>query len=479
MASFRHQPSSGLAGRPPLIESLPVELILAIMEQLPDIKSLTNFAKASPRARSVFNANQVFILKQILRRQLGRLLPIAVARLEASRAKWAPKRPLQLTEPSAGYGRKLIGFCRRYLAGQATELCVPNRYFTLEKARELWSFHNNCVSRWIDDLADRMRGEPFGLNLHTPYHRRLTDIEMYRIGKTLYVTELASILLPIRYGSVLPGQRDILWESFWQHFPPWEYCQYAEMQLVLIEFCNNTLWRREFHKIAPMGFMLRQIPQSLRESRGRDLGHISEVLAFQAGLDVLKDVSPYLRRPTAFKFSDATEHICENPGILHPYRSRYFQPWCEHWRHLIAATHKNLWLAEMDTEDGSVVYTIDLDQLKKKYMDSDDAPLSCWLLDLLNFENHASIKYRIRGRPERFFLSSFWSKQRWDSQYKKLRPHISSLKPAAAACVLAENNEVILKPNNLRPHVEEEDEVLEDPGGEEPESYWWPYLKGF
>ncbi|KAI1415626.1 hypothetical protein F5Y13DRAFT_187119 [Hypoxylon sp. FL1857] len=472
VASSGHNPGSRPRRRPSPIEKLPAELLLAIMVQIPDIESLANFAEASFRAANVFKVNQGHVLIGLLSRDLGDLLPIAVARLEASRAEWTPETSPQLTEPCAMYDKKLKAFCRHFLAGQATELPVPPHYFNVERAIELWAFHSTVLDT-VQSLSLLVSTYLYGSSLHTPHYCDLKDLEKYRAGKVLYMNELISILLPVRYGSVQPGQRDDQWEYFWQYFAPWEFCQYTEMQLLFLRFWNRLVQvSLDLHNNSPMGIRLRQIHPSLRVSQGWDLGHIGEVLVFHAGLHVLRDTIPQfiqvgLKTDRPLQLLDAAASIADNPGILDLRRGRYVRPWQENWRHSIAAQYKHLWLDKMDAEDGSVVYSVDVDRLTKKYPDSDDAPLRCWLLDLLNFNGHGSVRNpAVRDRPYDFPLSTFWSEFHWDMERIERRPPMSSLESAAVAGVLTEDNEVIPRPRNLRPHTEDDEEALE-------EVDWW------
>lgn len=224
-------------------ESLHCDVMVAIMEQSQDLKSLINFTKASPNAFRIFHANQGIVLKRLLNRLLGASLPIAVARLEASRADWKPTRPLKYDDVDASkYNYKLVNFCNHYLADQAIKLQVPASYFTIESAFELWSFHE-VVSHSVYGLNHYMRTQhPSKIRWrthHTEYHTLTNELEKDRISKMLYITEIVSILLPIRYGPVNLAnptnslERDKNWESFWVYFAPWEFCQYMEMQRVL------------------------------------------------------------------------------------------------------------------------------------------------------------------------------------------------------------------------------------------------------
>ncbi|OTA91295.1 hypothetical protein M434DRAFT_389017 [Hypoxylon sp. CO27-5] len=448
MATFN--PGSDLPSDCHPTEGLPSEIILKIMRQLPDHKSVMNFTKASPKAFRVYKAHPGAILKELLCRDLGSLLPIAVARLEASEAEWAPKKPLQITEPCVDYGTKLTGFCHQYLADHATKLCVHDPYFTFERASELWSFHSTVMA-WVNTYGWVIMHETSSMgHMHTPYHRRLDQVESYRFQKILYVTELASILLPIRYGQVQPEDRDKLSEDFWQHFAPWEFCQYSEIQIEFQKFCRKVFVDSKY---SDMVTQLRQIPEHLRSSASYDLGHITKVLAFHAGLDALNETRTAKKRFELYrmwpKLLRITENIIEQPEILRRDRGRYFQHMSLNWRQHVAAKYKNLWLDKMDNEDGSTVYSINLDRLTEKFKDLDDAPLGAWLEDILQYTDPDAIfDMQVRDRPYHFPFSSFWSGRRWESENVKLRPPISSVKLAAKANVLTEDNQVIPRPQN-------------------------------
>ncbi|KAI1137916.1 hypothetical protein F5Y05DRAFT_65623 [Hypoxylon sp. FL0543] len=204
MASFTRQNDRGFPRSDPLLGKLPAELVIAIMVQLPDVQCLTNFYKASPRALSIFKENRGYLLKQLLRGRLGCLLPIAVARLEASKAEWTPEIPLRVTKLCDGYDGKCIALCHHYLADQVRELRVPNRYFTLERARELLSFHDR-VSDWVNTFSAGVLVKPSRYKFHSRHQPPADDLEWYPVAKTLYTTELASILIPVRYDPVPRG----------------------------------------------------------------------------------------------------------------------------------------------------------------------------------------------------------------------------------------------------------------------------------
>ncbi|KAI0151989.1 hypothetical protein F4776DRAFT_669833 [Hypoxylon sp. NC0597] len=442
--SSEHNAGPNLPSNRSPIEDLSAEIVLKIMKLLPDHNSVIGFTKAFPKAFRIYKAYPGVVLKELLLKDLGGLLPIAVARLVASEAGWVPKKPLQLTAPCVDYGTKVTGFCQQYLADHE-KLCVLDPYFTFERASEIWSFHSTVMS-WVEAFGWIIIGETTGIeHSHTPYHRRLNQLESCRFQKILYITELTSILLPIRYGIVQPNDRDNLWESFWQHFAPWEFCQYADVQLLLQRFCRDTL---NDSNNTSMGTRLRQIDPFLRRSGREELGHISEVLAFQAGLVALESTMSSMVLPERFsissKFLHVVRNIVGNPGILRRDRGRYFQPWSLNWRQEVAAKYKNLWLDKIDGADGSTVYSVNIDRLTEKYKDADDAPFSCWLQDLLKFVDHHSVRiFKVRARHLHFPLSSFWSERRWDSENVKLRPPIALMKLIAEVHVLTEDNRVI------------------------------------
>ncbi|KAI4870514.1 hypothetical protein F4820DRAFT_404004 [Hypoxylon rubiginosum] len=238
MTFSKHEPHGGRQGRPASIETLHRDGMLSIIGQISDVESLVNLIRASPNAVRHFRSYEGVTCQDLLIRELGPHLPIAVARLEASKAEWRPKRPLTWNVDQADeYSLKLNHFCNHYLSGQATELRVSAKYFTLEGTLKLLAFHR-CVSDWTSGISLRMIQQPVESEFkysNKPYERQINDQERYRVMKMLYVTEIVSTLLPQR--RELKGKEpDKDWETFWRCFAPWEFSQYLEMQTMIFEF---------------------------------------------------------------------------------------------------------------------------------------------------------------------------------------------------------------------------------------------------
>lgn len=227
---------------------LPTNAIMEIMVNLPDLESLKSFLKASPDALRVFQADQGAVCQKILIKHIGHNLPIAVARHEAAKAKWKPRKPLstKADRDAASHKFNVEDFCDAHLSKQGTELSVLASYFTLETAVELWSFHNTVLKfvdgflAYIEDKYDNASTNWQAEMPAYPWSRHdFYEVEKSRLGKMLYVTEIVSILIPVEYAHPKSPDRSGDWKAFWSWFAPWEFLGYVEMQSVLKDFARN------------------------------------------------------------------------------------------------------------------------------------------------------------------------------------------------------------------------------------------------
>ncbi|KAI1107630.1 hypothetical protein F4804DRAFT_296600 [Jackrogersella minutella] len=422
----------------PPIEALPVDVLLDIMRQLPDIKSLMDFTKASPSAFRAFHFDQGIVLQGILSRELGPHLPVAVARLEAAEAEWRPVRPFKTAVDPELFHQHIAEFCRGYLDGQEEEIRVPPSYFTLDKALKLWSF-NDCVLYWTEGLSMYVSNQTGGGTFRwcsTPYYRRFNEIEKHRVKKVLYLSEIVSILLPVRYGPNQPVDQDVDWQNFWACFAPWEFCQYVELQEVLCSFHQQDLYR---------------LPDFDTVSRRNAVPGISKILALQMGLEAsvtLLEGFPILERkmpkPSRKRYSDIAVQIVKQAESTSNISYRSSMCRSSHPPHRIMSEYKTIWLEKLGTSNGTTIYSLDPKRIKQKYKDLDPGPLACWLFDVLRYDQRPWQHYPVvRGQPRQFIMTAFWRRRRWDSERIPLMPPLADLESDAGRHVLTEDNEIV------------------------------------
>ncbi len=98
-----------ITGHTTNIEDLPMEMQTAILEQLPDIRSLKNLVHASPVLYNIYRAQRASILQVVLKHEIGFSSPHALAVIEAS--------SLERDTTQQDYENSLGAFCQRYRNG--------------------------------------------------------------------------------------------------------------------------------------------------------------------------------------------------------------------------------------------------------------------------------------------------------------------------------------------------------------------------
>ncbi|KAI1764012.1 hypothetical protein GGR53DRAFT_336270 [Hypoxylon sp. FL1150] len=447
MALFeRESHGNGLAP----MEILYSDAMLEIIERLPDFESLMNFIQASPNAYRTLYPHQGLICHKLLIREFGPLLPIIVARLEASTVEWRPKRPsLWDSEQARHYSVKLGHFCDQYLSGQATKLGVPVSYFTYQRTHALLEFHK-CVSEWAKGIAVRMIQQPVVADFtysNTAYDRQINDRERHRVVKTLYVTELISMLLPQRFNLNIHLLDDD-WLTFWKCFAPWEFCQYLEMQTVIFEFIRA---------LAPLKHGLpsgRYLDELYTYMRGRSWIQLYEILVFQAGLEALKPAldaylpgKPNPQPPS--KLYEIIEDFIEYPEMRAQWCCRFNIQW--RWRgngrlRQIFPEYEQIWLKQASASGGDfVAYSFDTAHIEESYTDSDEGPLACWLYDISKYGRRHD-GFRLRDDPN-FLMTSFWDRARWHTAIDSKMPSMAELREDTSTKLLRDNGWVIPIPD--------------------------------
>ncbi|XXG98654.1 hypothetical protein Hte_004981 [Hypoxylon texense] len=455
MTFSQDEPHESEHGRLAPIETLHRDATLSIIGQILDLESLLNLMKASPNARRHFRSYEGVTCRNLLIRRLGSHLPLAVARLEASKAEWRPRRPLTWNFDQANeYSIKLDHFCDHHLSDQPTKLQVPAQYFTLKGTFELLAFHR-CVSDWTSGISLRIILQPAGSLFrysNRPHNRQLNDRERNRVTRILYVTELISILLPQRRG-LQDKEPDKDWETFWRCFAPWEFTQYLEMQAVIFEFLRRL---SPFHHGLPSGKDLSELYAYMRRIHLEDSGdwiHFYEVLSLQAGLEALKPaVDVYMNVPKVHsraKLFDIVDDFVEYPEMRTQWSCRFITEW--RWRHYatdlyrIYPEHKNIWLKQVKVPSRSFkAYSFDITHVEEKYEESDEGPIACWLYDLLRYgERHKQDGFRLRD-DLCFFMTSFWDRARWHTAIESRMPSMKDLKEDASTRCLTDRDRVVL-----------------------------------
>ncbi|XDG10591.1 hypothetical protein ABKA04_010206 [Annulohypoxylon sp. FPYF3050] len=436
------------------IENLPAEITIEILKQLPDIKSLMNLMKVFPDAfRAIYGSeyNENIVLKSILGTELGGHLNMAIKRLNASRKVDKPLRPYDI-RPVQDYRSMIQQFCneesRRRNMGRPL---VDLDWFTLEKALEMSSFHS-VVLKWVDILAKIIsrgpsNGRRFGF-LSPSSMEFLDDQERYRVAKILYVTELVSMLFPVKYPFQWNDGDDRFWRIFWADYKPWEYRQYVEMQEALTDLCENKFWDQYLYHNSPIGASLRGVVVDMTpESK---LHRICQVLSLQAGLHALLDVVPSAR--------PNPEKNIYQPNILDVIRDLNGEliHWCRYietsgtysltkgykwWLGLGYRTEEDL------LEKTNKLYFAKFTNNPEDPDGIDEAPLRCWLFDLMKYGRRHSHDTNIRWPRDNgtYIMTSFLSSYRWESQGWKM-PSLADLRQEAEQHVLDERGHVIPRP---------------------------------
>ncbi|KAI1776748.1 hypothetical protein F4818DRAFT_411755 [Hypoxylon cercidicola] len=455
MAFSENDPHGGQRGRLAPIENLHRDAMLSIIGQIPDVESLMNFIKASPNAERHFRSYEGVTCKDLLVRELGPHLPIAVARFEASRAEWRPRRPLIWNADQAEeYSVKLDQFYSRNLSDQATKLQVSAKYFTLEGTLELLAFHR-CVLGWTEGISIRMIQQPPESEFRyskKPYERQINDQERYRVTRMLYVTELVSILLPQRRRPKYE-EPDKDWEKFWGCFAPWEFCQYLEMQTVIFE---SIKFLSLFIHGLPSKKPLRELEAYMHREPCARWTHLYEILAFQAGLEALKPaidcyLTGYSTNPSKdrslSKLYGIIDEFVEHPEMRGQWCCRYNIQW--RWRSAeptsrIYAEYKDIWLKRANVPSGDfVAYSLDTTHIQERYVDPGDGPLACWLYDILRYgERHERDKFRLRDDIS-FLMTSFWDRARWETIPGSRMPSVADLEKDASTQLLTDRDQVV------------------------------------
>ncbi|KAI2616521.1 hypothetical protein GGR54DRAFT_649352 [Hypoxylon sp. NC1633] len=440
----------------PVMENLPPETVKGILEQMPDFKTLLALTAASPLAHRVFHNNESVICKEIITRIIGRNLPIAVARFQASVADWKPTRPLLSDKDPDEYHANLTTFCNTYLAEHQQYLAVPLQFFTLEVCVKMKSFHT-CVLNWVVGMSTAMTADMNVRELYYWRDRELDDSEKQRITKTLYVTELVSILLPIRYGPRPPPGQDRDWKVFWMCFAPWEFCQWLEMSDQLAKNVRQYLRDEQYVPYDEIIFYqdlnVQEIPGACMLSYESLPRLVIKTIVLQAGLEALETTMYgryYIVHPTTSALPHIVSEVIRNCWLYGTEPARCF----DNSRYIrVVQEYLDFWMQPVQTAHNTL-HRVNTANLFERYPDIDQAPLVRWLYDLLCFGQPRVNQAYALHPSKKAKMTSFWSQRRWATAHYLLymnafpySSHVEHMLNLAASRALTGDNELVFLPN--------------------------------
>ncbi|KAI0011921.1 hypothetical protein F4779DRAFT_635521 [Xylariaceae sp. FL0662B] len=211
------------------VENLPVELSQMILSELSDVKTLLSVIHSSPSMRQAFFGYAGPICHGILSQEIDKtIFPIAVALHHAQSTNWIAK----VTHlDDAEFTSNVVDFCSTHLKNYRSATIDPHS-INLEMAVKISRFY-----RRAQDIADVfIRHKSHGKVLT----RNLERDERLRLVKSIYIFELARLLVPVRAMNS-DGSEDLTaWLAFWRCFAPWE----AFGVMVLEDCLMSLIWKK-------------------------------------------------------------------------------------------------------------------------------------------------------------------------------------------------------------------------------------------
>ncbi|KAH9905843.1 hypothetical protein F4778DRAFT_727665 [Xylariomycetidae sp. FL2044] len=222
------------------LTTLPVEGILIIAKQLPDMESVLEFSLVCRKVKNSIMESETATCRAVLKTHIGPNLPIAAALHKASNLPYNHVYPVE--NPARDYRDKIEDFCDQYLSGRQRACLVPNEYFTLRRAVEISAFHRHIqvASQYVGQslLINYPMTAQLKRSLEAPKKEKvakrtrkpLSRTETCRLEKAVYIFQLVSRFLPLMYGECRSDDThmdlDPRWATtFWKHFAPWEFHQ--------------------------------------------------------------------------------------------------------------------------------------------------------------------------------------------------------------------------------------------------------------
>lgn len=191
------------------IERLPVELVLEILEAVPDPASLRAVVLSCPLFYNLFSKQESNITEQVLLNQIDiDVLPEAIAAVESSYIR-----------------RDRIRYPRSYVF---SDFLTDNirlrpsvaRYWALSKALRLGPLHVVVDSLAMKFAMTALNQPPLNQSKHIP-----TRLEICRIERAFYWFEIYRNIFPLwwRHGTYEPSEFGVEQpQVFLAHFAPWE-----------------------------------------------------------------------------------------------------------------------------------------------------------------------------------------------------------------------------------------------------------------
>lgn len=215
---------------PPPILCIPAEIHCEIMKLL-DYQSLSDYIDTCRSIHSVFIDSASTILEAVVTNELGSLLCIAIARLEATRVSWKPEGDF---EYNTEYQSNLDNFLNIYMQA------VPVGYFTFVTSYELVTFHHSIIQLanvYGEFALDEDTIEDNGVITNYP----LTEHEVHRVLKTLYIHDLVVALLPPRFPQIDTPTGNISDDKgFWMSLASYiSASEYREWDMMAHRLCRR------------------------------------------------------------------------------------------------------------------------------------------------------------------------------------------------------------------------------------------------
>ncbi|KAI0120780.1 hypothetical protein F4776DRAFT_665407 [Hypoxylon sp. NC0597] len=395
-----------------LLEALPPEIKNKILEELPDIRSVLNLSLTGPAFYNhIFYDDGGFYERKIASTmvvaQVGiTLLPMAIARYEASLTSWKRVCSLGTEAPIPVTSSWLCDQIVEFVDEHFTHLTgrhitrLPVAFASLSIADNIISCHK-AIQHFTGYLsakaAENTSGHRCSSSVATGEAIIPNDRENTRLSKALYIFELASELFVINKGNSVVW--DVHWETtlaveaFWRKFAPWENQQVRYVQTLLMEYAIH-----EFPDVILV------VP---RYSWNKFWG----LVVLSQGVTGLQNV--YRRG-----------HHLIPPGInfAHLYRSRYRILTLLQAPEINAAWYNSdiLWLKRTD-QLGQSLYSCDIADLLRAFPEEDSGPADAWYHMLFEFIQlqlpNQALASQERGSFTRCALCfTYWGFQFWDRE---------------------------------------------------------------
>ncbi|OTA79122.1 hypothetical protein M434DRAFT_38376 [Hypoxylon sp. CO27-5] len=350
------------------LEALPSEIKNKILRELPDARSVLNVALTGPIFYNhIFydddGSNERKISSAIVVANVGiTLLPMAIARYEASLISWKRVCPSNTEAPipvtTSWLCEQVVEFVDEHLTGHhITQL--PVALSSLSIADNIISCHK-AIQHFTEYLSTRTAG-------YMPDHCRPSsdcmreaivpnDRENTRFSKALYIFQLASELFVInKYHSVVWDAREatnIALEAFWRKFAPWENQQVRSVQTLLI------------------GYALREIPHATLFIPNFSWNKIWELVVLSQGVIGLHNT--YRRGHHLIPLDANFSHLCRSRRIAFPILSQAPVN-NEAWYN-----SETLWLKRTDQPGQQSLYSCDIADLLREFPEEDSGPADAW-----------------------------------------------------------------------------------------------------